>query len=65
MNIFRIVRFYYLNDRWERSTLRRWKREGRIPKNYCGSLTAIAPWVELEEIQRQEQSQSKPNFRAL
>jgi len=52
-NPLKLLRFYLLNDKWSRETLRRWKREGRIPKDYNGSLSAIAFWVELEESKRE------------
>jgi hypothetical protein len=54
-NPFKLVRFYFLNDRWSRETLRRWKKEGRIPEDYSGSLSAIAFWVELEESKRERE----------
>ena len=55
--LFRLLRFYYLNDRWARETLRRWKKEGRIPKDYYGSLRGIAFFVEAQYENENEKRQ--------
>jgi hypothetical protein len=46
MNPIQKIIFYFSNSKWERKTLRRWKSEGRIPEDYCGTLRDISFWVE-------------------
>ena len=49
MSITQTILFYVNNPgRWSRDTLRRWKKEGRIPWDYCGDLRSISYSVEME-----------------
>jgi hypothetical protein len=40
--------FWCLNTSENRKILNRWKAEGRLPENYCGSLQEISPAIEDE-----------------
>jgi hypothetical protein len=48
MTLFRELIFKLLNKPEDRAILNKWKREGRIPENYCRSIQEIASDVEDE-----------------
>ena len=52
INIIRRLLFYALNKPEHRAILNQWKKEGRIPEDYCLSLQEIS-WQVEDEFRRE------------